>query len=63
MTPTEYVLKRIEEQQTDIITSMADGICKDYAEYRRLVGKLEGLTFAKNQLLYAQRKTQESDDD
>ena len=63
MTAIDYVLKKIDEQRTDITASVTDGACKDYAEYRRLVGKLEGLTFAYNQLLYAQRKTQESDDD
>lgn len=63
MTATEYVLKQIDEARQTAVDFMVSGACKDYAEYRKLVGKLEGLAYAESQLLYTQRKQLEQDDD
>lgn len=41
----------IDEQRTRLGTALANGVPKDHAEYRFLVGQLRGLDVAKGMLL------------
>jgi translation initiation factor 1 (eIF-1/SUI1) len=42
----EYLIREIEEQRTVVVNSILGGNISDY-EYRRLVGVIQGLDFAK----------------
>jgi hypothetical protein len=45
------ILKKIGEERDVVINYMASGRPKNYEEYQRLVGRLEGLLFIEESIL------------
>lgn len=46
--PLDYLTDKIEEERKSIIESLGDGSAKDYAEYQKAVGKVQGLLTAQS---------------
>ena len=44
--PLDYLRDKIEEERKSVIESLGDGSAKDYAEYQKAVGKVQGLLIA-----------------
>lgn len=51
MTELEVVKRKIREDLNDLADAMATGHARDYAEYRHMVGKVEGLALAERHIL------------
>ena len=50
------ILKKIKEERDVVISYMASGRPKNYEEYQRLVGRLEGLQFIETDILGIEKK-------
>ena len=48
---SEFLLKRLREVMNDHADHISTGSCKDYAEYQKMVGIIEGLALAERELL------------
>lgn len=60
----DLVLKKIRELRDVRQDAVVSGSSvKDFADYKRLVGVIEGLTLAERELLETQRLLMEHDDD
>ena len=51
MTGYELLRKKIRDQLNDIADDLAGGSCPDYAAYKYLTGKIEGLALAERDLI------------
>ena len=47
----EFLQKRLREALNEHADHIATGNCKDFAEYKRLTGVIEGLALAERELL------------
>ena len=47
----EYLKKRYRDSLNEHADHVATGNCKDFAEYKRLTGVIEGLALAERELL------------
>ncbi len=47
----EYLKKRYRDSLNEHADHIATGNCKDFAEYKRLTGVIEGLALAERELL------------
>ncbi len=50
------ILKKIGEERQAVVTHMASGRPKNFEEYQRLVGRLEGLQFIEDEVLNIEKK-------
>ena len=48
---SEFLLKRLREVMNDHDDHISTGSCKDYAEYQKMVGVIEGLALAEREVL------------
>jgi|TARA_R110002020_G_scaffold130062_3_gene291118 hypothetical protein len=48
---SEFLLKRLREVMNDHADHISTGSCKDYAEYQKMVGVIEGLALAEREVL------------
>lgn len=49
MTPeSKYLLDKIDDERSIVTEGLVSGSAVDYAEYRRLVGVIQGLTLARS---------------
>jgi hypothetical protein len=46
-TPFDYIKSKLDERRTEIEQHLGRGVAKDYSEYQKLCGVLQGLDFAK----------------
>jgi len=44
------ILKKIQEEKNAVVSHMASGRPKNYEEYQRLVGRIEGLSFLEEEV-------------
>lgn len=51
MDELELLRKRIRSHMNDMADAVSTGDAKDYPEYRRMVGVIEGLAFAEREIL------------
>jgi len=51
----EALLERLQYERSGFIEALTGGAAKDFAEYKRLVGVLEGLAVAERELKELQR--------
>lgn len=54
--------KRLRELLNDRADTLAGGAAKDYAEYRHMVGVLEGLALAERELIDIQAMVETTED-
>ena len=59
--PLDLLLDKINEERTHIIESLGDGSAKDYAEYQKAVGKVQGLLTAHAIISDLAKNLEESD--
>ena len=50
------ILKKIKEEKEAVIIHMANGRPKNFEEYQRLVGRIEGLNFLEDEILGLEKK-------
>jgi|TARA_B100001939_G_scaffold291085_1_gene262790 hypothetical protein len=50
------ILKKIREEKEAVTIHMANGRPKNFEEYQRLVGRLEGLQFIEDEVLGIEKK-------
>ena len=46
----KHVYKKIEQREKDISMLLITGAVKDHEQYRHLVGEVQGLSFAKDEM-------------
>ena len=61
-TPFDYIQSKIDERRTEIEQHLGRGVAKDYSEYQKLCGVIQGLDFAK-ELTQDLQKRMEKDGD
>mgnify|MGYP003115978502 FL=1 len=50
------ILKKIKEEKEAVTLHMSSGRPKNYEEYQRLVGRIEGLNFLEDEILGLEKK-------
>ena len=61
MNELEVIRKRIREDLNDLADYLAGGGAADYAAYRHIVGKIEGLAVAERYVLDLQERLMKDD--
>lgn len=61
-TPFDYIKTKLDERRTEIEQHLGRGVAKDYSEYQKLCGVLQGLDYAK-ELIQDLQKRMENDED
>lgn len=61
-TPYEYIKSKLDERRTEIEQHLGRGAAKDFNEYQKLCGFIQGLDFA-NELTKDLQKRMENDED
>ena len=59
----ELALKKIEDERKAIVENLADGVAKDYADYKGMCGVIKGLRTAQYELNDLLRKIKDDDDE
>ena len=62
-TPFDYIKSKLDERRTEIEQHLGRGVAKDYSEYQKLCGVLQGLDFAKELAQDLQKRMEKDDDD
>lgn len=62
MKELEYLKKKIREDLNNLADTIATGGASDYASYRHMVGKIEGLAQAERNILDLEERLLKSDD-
>lgn len=61
--PLEYINSKLDERRIEIEQHLGRGSAKDYPEYQKLCGVIQGLEFAKQTVLdLAQRMEHDEDE-
>lgn len=58
-----YLAHEIGKAVDDHVVYLAGGSCKDYAEYQKICGRIDGLKSAQRYLLEHDKKLREGNDD
>lgn len=58
----EVLRKKIREDMNNYADDIAGGVCRNYDEYQKLCGVIQGLAMAESHLLSLAKKAEESDD-
>jgi len=61
-TPFDYIKSKLDERRTEIEQHLGRGVAKDYSEYQKLCGILQGLDYAK-ELTQDLQKSMENNED
>lgn len=56
------VIKELKDRRNSLLTAIADGSAKDYAEYRTIAGEIRGLSFAVSLVEDLVRQLESSDE-
>ena len=56
MSDANDILKKIKEEKEAVTIHMANGRPKNFEEYQRLVGRIEGLNFLEDEILSLEKK-------
>lgn len=62
-TPTEYLKTKIGDRRTEIEQHLGRGAAKDFNEYQKLCGFLQGLEFAKELIIDLQKRMENDEDE
>lgn len=63
MTELEVILKKINEHESNMISALAHGSCKDFGEYQRICGVIHGLSLAKSDIADLRKKIKDYEDE
>ena len=58
----EVLRKKIREDMNNYADDLAGGACRNYDEYQKLCGVIQGLAMAESHLLSLAKKAEESDE-
>lgn len=58
----EVLRKKIREDMNNYADDVAGGACRNYDEYQKLCGVIQGLAMAESHLLSLAKKAEESDE-
>lgn len=58
----EVLLRQYGERRNNLTDSLADGVAKDYAEYRGICGEIRGLLIAETILKDLAKNMEDSDE-
>lgn len=47
-TPLDYINSKLDDRRKDVERHLGDGAAKDFPEYQKLCGFIQGLEFAKS---------------
>lgn len=61
-TPIDYLLAKYGERQNELREFLANGNLKDFNEYHKICGVIQGLDFAKRILLDLAKKLETEDE-
>lgn len=61
-TPIEYVLTKLSERQGELKEFICKGNIKDFTEYHKICGVIQGLDFAKETLLDLAKRMEDEDE-
>lgn len=59
----EFVLSKLEERSNELQSFVAQGSIKDFTEYHKLCGVIQGLTFAKETITGLAKRLETDDDE
>tara|TARA_R110002126_G_scaffold267843_1_gene411298 strand:+ start:152 stop:349 length:198 start_codon:yes stop_codon:yes gene_type:complete len=59
----EHLRKKIDDKILQLQEAMADGMAQDFADYKKMVGEIQGLLTARLYTIDLQERLKESDDD
>lgn len=62
MNQFDYLKKKIREDLNDLADALATGLAADYAAYRHIVGKIEGLAQAERHILDLEERILKNED-
>ena len=62
-TPFDYIKTKLDERRTEIEQHLGRCAAKDYSEYQKLCGVIQGLDFAKELTQDLQKRMEKDDDD
>ena len=59
----EHLRKKLDDKILQLQEAMADGMAHDFADYKKMVGEIQGLLTARLYTIDLQERLKESDDD
>ena len=59
----QFILSKLDERSTELKEFVAQGAIKDFTEYHKLCGVIQGLTFAKETITGLAKRLETDDDD
>jgi hypothetical protein len=59
----EHLRKKLDDKVLQLQEAMADGMAQDFADYKKMVGEIQGLLTARLYTIDLQERLKESDDD
>jgi hypothetical protein len=59
----EHLCKKIDDRVLYIQEAMGSGMAQDFADYKKMVGEIQGLLTARRDMLDLQDRLRTSDDD
>ena len=59
----QHLTAKVDDKVLQLQISMADGLAKDYAEYKKMCGEVKGLLTARSFLTDLQERLTNNDDD
>jgi hypothetical protein len=62
-TPFDYIKSKLDERRRELEEHVGTGNAKDYAEYQKLCGFIQGLEFAKELTIDLQKRMENDEDE
>jgi hypothetical protein len=59
----QFILSKLDERSTELQEFIAQGGIKDFTEYHKLCGVIQGLTFAKETITGLAKRLETDDDE
>ena len=59
----EFILSKLDERSNELQSFIAQGTIKDFTEYHKLCGVIQGLTFAKETITGLAKRLETDDDE
>ena len=59
----QHLTSKVDDKVLQLQVAMADGLAKDYAEYKKMCGEVKGLLTARSFLTDLQERLTNNDDD
>ena len=59
----DVLRKKLRERMNDLADALSAGRCKDFGEYQKLCGVIEGLAYAERDMLDLKQQQEEKDNE